>query len=411
MMRKKEAETDPNQQIRETVGSGPFLYNEDETRPGNRYVYDRNPNYVPRAEPASGIAGGKVVKIDRVIFENIADEQTALAALQAGEIDFFEVPPQDLDRPSSRRTRTSPSEVLNKTGHIGFMRMNFLHPPFDNVEARRGMLHLVKQADVMRAIFGESKYWQTCGAYFACGTPMENDANTEWFKAGPNLAKAKELFKKAGYDGRPVVVLQATDHYFANPAGLFVAQWLRQAGINVDLAAMRLGRGAHPPRRQEAAGRGRLEHLLDHGDRRARSSNPINFSGHAANGDKAWFGWPTNDRQEKLRDEWARGRRRSTSAKRIARELQENAWDYVHAPLSRPVLPRLRLAQERHAASSACPRSCPSGTWRRRGEAPASAPLPCKGRRCGWGESCLELSPTRSSLRSAHPPLSGEGRR
>ena len=27
MMRKKEAETDPNQQIRETVGSGPFLYN------------------------------------------------------------------------------------------------------------------------------------------------------------------------------------------------------------------------------------------------------------------------------------------------------------------------------------------------------------------------------------------------
>jgi peptide/nickel transport system substrate-binding protein len=36
-----------------------------------------------------------------------------------------------------------------------------------------------------------------------CGTPMENDANTEWFKEAPNPAKARELFRKAGYDGRP----------------------------------------------------------------------------------------------------------------------------------------------------------------------------------------------------------------
>ncbi|HZB39151.1 MAG TPA: ABC transporter substrate-binding protein, partial [Beijerinckiaceae bacterium] len=209
MMRKKEAESDPNQQIRETVGSGPFLYNRDETRPGNRYVYDRNPNYVPRSEPASGLAGGKVVKVDRVVFENIGDEQTSLAALQNGEIDFFEVPPQDLV-PDLEKDQNLEIRVLNKTGHIGFMRMNFLHPPFDNVEARRGMQHLVNQADVMRAIFGESKYWQRCGAYFACGTPMENDANTDWFKGGPNLAKAKEFFGKSGYDGRPVVVLQPT---------------------------------------------------------------------------------------------------------------------------------------------------------------------------------------------------------
>src|SRR5262249_44359846 len=31
VMRKKEAETDPSQQVRETIGSGPFLYNRDET--------------------------------------------------------------------------------------------------------------------------------------------------------------------------------------------------------------------------------------------------------------------------------------------------------------------------------------------------------------------------------------------
>ena len=135
MMRKKDAETDPNQQVRETIGSGPFLYNRDETRPGNRHVYDRNPNYVPRAEPPSAMAGGKVVKLDRVTFENIADEQTALSALQAGEIDFYEVPPQDLIDDLKKDTNLT-VQVLNKTGHIAFMRLNHLHPPFNNPDAR-----------------------------------------------------------------------------------------------------------------------------------------------------------------------------------------------------------------------------------------------------------------------------------
>ena len=136
IMRKKEAETDPNQQITEYIGSGPFTYNRNETQKGQRYVYDRfagyvsrsepatgmagakqvgpftyNRNetqkgqryvydrfagYVSRSEPATGMAGAKQVKVDRVIYENMPDSQTALQALKAGEIDFFEIPPIDL---------------------------------------------------------------------------------------------------------------------------------------------------------------------------------------------------------------------------------------------------------------------------------------------------------------------------
>jgi peptide/nickel transport system substrate-binding protein len=60
-MREKEALTDPMQQIAEVVGSGPFLFKRDEWVPGSKTVYVKNPNYVPRKEPASGHAGGKVV--------------------------------------------------------------------------------------------------------------------------------------------------------------------------------------------------------------------------------------------------------------------------------------------------------------------------------------------------------------
>ncbi len=95
-MPKKDAETDPYQQISGRIGSGPFTFNQRQTQPGSKYVFDKWDKYVPRKEPASGLAGGKVVHLDQVIWHNIADEQTASAALTAGEIDFYELPPLDL---------------------------------------------------------------------------------------------------------------------------------------------------------------------------------------------------------------------------------------------------------------------------------------------------------------------------
>src|SRR5438105_10259259 len=123
IMRKKEAETDPNQQVTEYIGSGPFIYNRDETRMGSRYVYDRNPNYVSRAEPSNGLAGAKNVKVDRVIYENMPDSQTALQALKAGEIDFFEIPPLAL----IDTIEGDPGikvEGLNKLGNTGILRLS-----------------------------------------------------------------------------------------------------------------------------------------------------------------------------------------------------------------------------------------------------------------------------------------------
>ena len=194
IMRKKEAETNPMEKITAYVGSGPFIFNETETRQGARYVYDRNPNYLPRSEPASGLAGGKVAKVERVIFENMADSQTALAALHAGEIDFYETPPIDLiDQLESDKNLTL--EVLNKTGNIGWLRMNFLHPPFNNVDARRAMLYLLNQEDYMKATFGNAKYYNKCASNFGCVVPMENDATPVGSRRHPIPRRQKSTCK------------------------------------------------------------------------------------------------------------------------------------------------------------------------------------------------------------------------
>ena len=325
VMRKKDAETDPMQQVKEYVGSGPFIFNQTETKQGASYVYDRNPNYVPRKEPASGLAGGKVAKLDRVIWNNLADEQTGMAALQAGEIDFMELPPLDLiDQLESDKNITV--KVLNPTGSVGFMRLNFLHPPFDNQKARQAMLYLVNQADVMKATFGAQKYWRPCDSLFGMGTPMENHENTQWFKEAPNIEKAKQLFKEAGYDGRPVVLLQATNFAFMNNAPQLTAQWLRQAGVNAQLAASDWGGVITRRAVKDTPDKGGWDGFCTYASA-ASMSNPITYVGHAANGDNAWFGWPKNDKNEALRDKWAGAEAADRLA--VAKEMQQNAWDYV----------------------------------------------------------------------------------
>ncbi|MEZ5844485.1 MAG: ABC transporter substrate-binding protein [Hyphomicrobiaceae bacterium] len=326
IMRKKEADTDPNQQVTAKIGSGPFRFNDAETRAGQRYVYDRNPDYRPRAGGASGFSGGKIAHVDRVVIEHIADQQTALAAVKAGEIDFYETPPLDLID-QLEGDRNIKLEVLNKSGNVGMCRLNFLHPPFDNVHARQAMLHLIKQEDILQAAIGNAKYFQSCGSLFGCKGQMTNDANLDWFKGGQNIAKAKELFKKAGYDGRPVVVLQATNISFMNNAALLIAQWLKEAGVNARLEASDWGAVVTRRAVKKPPSEGGWNIFITWGSGEG-FDNPVSFLAHTANGDKGWFGWPKSEAHEKMKDEWAAAAALD-DRKAIARRMQENAWNYV----------------------------------------------------------------------------------
>ncbi len=58
---------------------------------GARAVYERNPDYVPRASGSTGCtAGPKVTHFERVEWIVIPDEETAASALQTGEVDWWE---------------------------------------------------------------------------------------------------------------------------------------------------------------------------------------------------------------------------------------------------------------------------------------------------------------------------------
>ena len=331
MMKAEIAATDPNTQITKHIGSGPFKFIEAEYRPGSRVVYERNPDYVPRNEPASGIAGGKRVLLDRVIWDIIPDQQTAASALMAGEVDFFELPPIDI-LPTLSAAPGVKVEVFNKLGNVGQVRLNHLHPPFNNLAARKAAQLAISQEDIQRAAIGNPAYYQTCGSHFTCGSAMgvEDGSEVLMLKApmAERQAKARELLKQSGYDGKPIVCLHATNIHVMNQTMLVVAQNLRQVGFNVQLASSDWGAVVARRSNQNPPDQGGWNVFYTFSGGNATSS-PISLFAHAAIGRKAWFGWPENPAIEQMRTEWAAAP--TLEARRaVAARLNRTMMEYVH---------------------------------------------------------------------------------
>ena len=331
MMKAEIAATDPNTQITKHIGSGPFRFVEAEYRPGSRVVYERNPDYVPRSEPATGIAGGKRVLLDRVIWDIIPDAQTAASALMAGEVDFFEVPPIVL-LPTLSAAPGVKLEVFNKFGNVGYCRLNHLHPPFNNLSARRAAQLAVNQEDIQRAAIGNPAYYRTCGSHFTCDSPMGATDGSEALMLNAPMAqrqaRARELLKESGYDGKPIILLHATDIEIMNQTMLVIAQNLRQVGFNVQLATSLWGGVVTRRSVQETPDKGGWNVFFTWGGGNA-TSNPIALSAHASAGKTSWFGWPENAAHEAMRTEWSAAP--TAEARRaVAARMNRNMMEYVH---------------------------------------------------------------------------------
>jgi peptide/nickel transport system substrate-binding protein len=326
------AKTDGATQITEVIGSGPYRFLASERVQGAHFAYDRFVDYVPRpGGTPSFTAGPKQATFDRIEWHIIPDPATAAAALQAGEVDWWEQPTIDL-QPMLRKNSNIVVEITDPTGIIGTLRMNSLQPPFNNPAIRRALLSAVNQDDFMMAIVGSDKaMWRNGVGVYCPASPMANNAGIEVLsKRDP--ATAKRELAAAGYDGEPVVLLAPTDFPAISTLADITADMLKKCGINVDYRAMDWGtltqrRTSMAPTSQggwscfnpAAAG---LE-LFD----------PTTHNQMRGNGKDAWFGWPTSAKMEALRNAWFDAPE-LMHQQRLCRDLQLQNWvDVPFIPL------------------------------------------------------------------------------
>lgn len=327
MMPKRLAETPPDKPIPEQIGSGPFKFVQAEFQPSVKAVYVKNTDYVPRKEPASWTAGGKVVKVDRVEWVTMADAQTAMNALQSGDIDFLENPSFDtlsiLEGDKDLKV-----ETLNKFGFQTLGRMNFLYPPFDNIKVRQAALMAINQKQVLDALVGNPKYYKTCVAFFICDTPFASEVGGETLLKGGDMAAAKKALAESGYDGTPVVIMAPGDVTTLKAQPVVVAQQLRDAGFKVDLQATDWQTVVTRRASQKAPKDGGWNMFFTNWVS-ADVSNPISnlsIGGQGKNG--GWFGWADDPKIEQLKDAFVRAPSLDEQ-KKIAADIQKEAYEQV----------------------------------------------------------------------------------
>src|SRR6266446_6939944 len=338
MMPERLAKTDAYQQNSEAIGSGPFKFVKEEWVPGNKVVFIKNTDYLPREEAPSFAAGGKVAKVDRVEWLYIPDTTTAAAALNAGEADWYEQPPADLV-PVFAANKDIVVTTVDPLGNHGTLRFNHIQPPFNNLTLREAVLNLVDQKDYMAAAAGDPKYWRTCAALFGCGTPFETNAGADVLLKGPNPTKAKELIQAAGYRGEKIVLLSATDQPIVHGQALVTLEALRKAELNVEFQANDWGTLITRRTSKEPIDKGgwSIFHTW--------FSAPDFFSPAVNNlvragGDKAWFGWPTDDKIEAMVDAWFKAPDLAAQ-KRLVADIQVEAYanNVPYVPTGQFVVP------------------------------------------------------------------------
>ena len=322
IMPERLAMQDVGRPITEMIGSGPFRFLAGERVPGSRNVYGKFAGYVPRQEPPSSTAGGKVVHFDRIEWRTIPDPATAAAAIQAGEIDAWEYPATDL-LPLLRRSRDIVVENPDPTGFIGILRFNHGIAPFNDPAMRRALLGAIVQEDYMRAVAGtDPAMWNRGIGFFPPASPMASPAGMEALNGPRDLGPAR-----AALAGQRVVMIGPADYPQVQALTEVGADMLRRTGVNLEYNPSDWATVVQ--RRQNRGGWNVLCTFLSGLD----LMNPGVNSFLRAQGESAFIGWPNSPGLEAMREEWLLAPDQATQ-RMVAARIQAQAFqDLPYIPL------------------------------------------------------------------------------
>ncbi|MBS0638845.1 MAG: ABC transporter substrate-binding protein [Proteobacteria bacterium] len=319
------AKTDPFKQITDATGSGPYKFNKDEFAPGSFASYSRNPDYIPRNEPADWTAGGKVARFERVEWPTIPEPATAAAALVSGEVDWYEQVQPDLI-PQLKRNTNITIGTANPGGFNGILRFNHLQAPFNNVALRRAVLMAVHQTDYMASITAnDTSAFNECKAMFPCGTAYGQEIGAKIMTG--DLEAAKAALKASGYNGEKAVVLSPADVPTIGPMGDVTYDLLKRLGMNVELASVDWATLTNRRASKEPVEKGGWS-IFHTWAPSLILGTPVEHFPMRGLGQTGWAGWFADEKMEQLTGEWTTATT-PEAQQTLAKSIHERGFETV----------------------------------------------------------------------------------
>ncbi|MBV9523399.1 MAG: ABC transporter substrate-binding protein, partial [Alphaproteobacteria bacterium] len=139
------------------------------------------------------------------------------------------------------------------------------------------------------------------------------------------------LLREAGYKGEPVLLMDPVTYPVFHAANQVFAQTLKEAGVTVQLEAMEWSVLTSRRAKKEPVSQGGWSMFFT-SNGGLQAANPVFEIAMAANCDKAWFGWPCDEKIEELRTRWALAKT-IEERKEISRQYQIAATeDVIYIP-------------------------------------------------------------------------------
>lgn len=204
------------------IGTGPFRFVE--RMPGDRIIYEANPDYWQPGLPL----------VERVTFRIIPDSSTRIAAVQTGEVDIVNRLSADeiilLEGSDAVNIINYPND---RVYYVAFKNIgNGVDTPLEDVRVRQALNYAVNRPGIVQAIFSGEAALVTG---FVLSTNLGFDDTLEPYPYDPDQARA--LLAEAGYaDGFSISMGCPTDAYLnINEVCLSIQRDLAQVGVDVSV--------------------------------------------------------------------------------------------------------------------------------------------------------------------------------
>ena len=200
-----------------SVGTGP--YQAVEYVAGSYVKFKRNESYF-KGTP----------EIENIVFRIIENSDTALLALQSGEVDAYQAIPSEvekLDLEANNLKTYSYSE-----GRVGYLMINAKNVPDQNV--RKAILFALNRNDMNKAAYLSDEFYLTPYTFLP---PTSQFYTEDVEKYDQNVEESKKLLEEAGVTDLTLKLGYAGSDTAQSAWALLIQQELAEVGITVELDA------------------------------------------------------------------------------------------------------------------------------------------------------------------------------